>query len=419
MTWEPVLDADLRSRALDAAREMGRVVARSFHEDDALPSEGDASLSRGWTGTAVTMHYLDRAFPEEGFGAVAGSALDRAIGAVAAQPMNVGLMQGFTGVAWAIEHLDENPGPEDANSGIDDALIAMVGGAEWNGLYDLVSGLVGVGVYALGRLSYPSGRKCLDLVVERLSEWAEPAEPGVTWYTSPDLVPPSARDRVPEGYYNLGMAHGVPGVVALLAQTYRAGIGGGRVAELLEGAVEWTLAQTLPDGERATWPYFVGPGVEPGPARLAWCYGDPGIIAALLAAADALDRPDWERAALDTLERAVRRPPRSSDVQGASLCHGAMGVAHLWNRMWQRVRSDELRDSISYWTSVALDQRTESGTLAGYSVWRPGHDDEGGDVQGPGLLAGVAGVALALVAAATDQEPAWDSHMLLSEAAPI
>jgi hypothetical protein len=48
-------------------------------------------------------------------------------------------------------------------------------------------------------------------------------------------------------------------------------------------------------------------------------------------------------------------------------------------------------------------------------VWDPASDqEEGGDVQGPGLLAGVAGIALALVAAATDREPAWDSHLLLS-----
>jgi hypothetical protein len=50
-------------------------------------------------------------------------------------------------------------------------------------------------------------------------------------------------------------------------------------------------------------------------------------------------------------------------------------------------------------------------------VWDPAsEEEEGGDVQGPGLLAGVAGIALALVAAATDDEPAWDSHLLLSEA---
>jgi lantibiotic modifying enzyme len=361
------------------------------------------------------MHHLHRVFPDEGFDEVRAAALDRAAEAVSEQPMNAGLMQGFPGVAWAIEHLGENAGDEDANSAIDDALLAMGGAATWNGLYDLVSGVVGVGVYALARLPAPSARALLERVVEVL---ADSAEGGTTWYTKPELIPPSARERVPEGYYNLGLAHGVPGVVGILAHAHRAGVARERTAALLEAAVPWTFAQTLPEGGRATWPYFVGPGIDPQPARLAWCYGDPGVITALLHAAGALGREDWEAAALAALQRAVARPPGDSDVQGASLCHGAMGLAHLWNRLWQRYPSDALRASIEYWTTVALDMRTHPGGLAGYSVWRPDHDEEGGDVQGPGLLAGIAGIALALVAATTDQEPVWDGFLLLREPAP-
>ncbi|MDQ3958053.1 MAG: Lanthionine biosynthesis cyclase LanC, partial [Actinomycetota bacterium] len=118
------------------------------------------------------------------------------------------------------------------------------------------------------------------------------------------------------------------------------------------------------------------------------------------------------------LERALRRSPEASDVQGASLCHGAAGLAHLWARLWQTTRLDPLRDAAAYWVAAALDQRTSAEGLAGYSVWDPSDEDGGGDVQGPGLLAGVAGVALALVAAATENEPCWDSHLLLSAPQP-
>lgn len=409
-----MLEGDLAARALGAAREIGLAVAQSFRDGESSPAAGDASLSRGWTGTAVTMHYLHRGFPGEGFDEVRAAALDLAVAAVSEQPMNAGLLQGFPGVAWAIEHLGENEGDEDANSAVDDALLAMGGAAAWNGLYDLVSGIVGAGVYALERLPAPAGRKLLELVVDALGESAETTAAGTTWYTKPELIPPTARERVPEGYYNLGLAHGVPGVIGVLAHAHRAGIAPDRSQRLLEGAVQWLLAQALPPGGRATWPYFVGPGIDPQPARLAWCYGDAGAITALLAAAEALGRDDWQRVALDALERAAVRPPGDSDVQGTSLCHGAMGLAHLWNRIWQRYPSETLRRSIDYWTRAALDRRVEPGGFAGYSVWRPDHDEEGGDVQGPGLLAGVSGIALALVAAATTDEPAWDRHLLLS-----
>ena len=416
VTWEPVLEGELRERALGAAHDIGRALAAAFEADRSPASSGDPSLSRGWTGTAVTMHYLDAAFPGEGFAAVSEAALDRAVDAVAAQRMSPGLLQGFPGTAWAIEHLGQNTGAEDANAAVDEALIDMLAAPRWSGLYDLVSGLVGVGIYALERLPAASGRRLLELVIGKLGEWSEPASPGLTWFTKPELIPPTARERVPDGYYNLGLAHGVPGVIALLAYAHRASVARDAAAPLLDGAVEWVLAQALAGDGRATWPYFVGPGIDPRPARLAWCYGDPGVIASLLAAADALERSHWEDAALAALSRAVARPPGASDVQGASLCHGAMGLAHLWNRMWQRTGSEELRASIAYWTRVALDLRTHPDGLAGYSVWDPDSDtEEGGDVQGPGLLAGIAGVALALVAAATDLEPAWDAHLLMSE----
>ena len=415
-TWEPILAGDLQVRALEAARAIGRVLVEVFERDDAPPSRGDASLSRGWTGTAVTLHHLHKAFPGEGFDAVSDAALDRAIAAVAGQRMNPGLLQGFPGVAWALEHLGQNEGPDDANAAVDEALVAMLGSGPWRGLYDFVSGLAGVGVYGLARLQAPSGRKCVELAVAQLRDWSEPGDPGLTWYTPPELIPPSARERVPQGYYNVGLAHGVPGVIAVLAYAHRAGVAPDETAALIEGAVEWVLAQALPGGGRATWPYFVGPGVEPRPARLAWCYGDPGVIVSLLVAADALGRPEWEQEASAALERALARPPGASDVQGASLCHGAMGLAHLWNRMWQRTRSQTLRDAVEYWTTVALDLRAHPDGLAGYSVWDPAsEDEEGGDVQGPGLLAGIAGIALALVGAATEREPAWDAHLLLSD----
>ncbi|MFN2588036.1 MAG: lanthionine synthetase C family protein [Actinomycetota bacterium] len=410
--WRPVLEGDLAARALAAARDIGGAVAEGFERSDPSPATGDASLSRGWTGTAVTMHYLDRAFPDGGFGEVGAAALDRAVEAVAEQPMNAGLMQGFPGVAWAVEHLAESSEVEDATSAIDEALLGMT--AAFDGLYDLVGGLVGVGVYALERLPAPAGRKLLELVVDALAGSAEDAAPGLTWYTKPELIPPSARDRVPEGYYNLGVAHGVPGVVGLLAHAHLAGVAREATARLLEGSVTWLLAQTLPSGGRATWPYFVGPGIDPHPARLAWCYGDPGVITVLLTAAAAFDRAGWERAALMALDRAAARPPGDSDVQGVSLCHGAMGLAHLWTRLWQRHPTPALRRSIEFWTTATLDRRVHPEGFAGYSVWDPERDDEGGDVQGPGLLAGVSGVALALVAAATHDEPAWDRHMLLS-----
>ena len=54
---------------------------------------------------------------------------------------------------------------------------------------------------------------------------------------------------IPSGYYNLGLAHGVPGVIALLGQACAAGVAVDKARPLLDGAVHWLLAhQEGPDG---------------------------------------------------------------------------------------------------------------------------------------------------------------------------
>ena len=124
--------------------------------------------------------YLDLVRPGQGYDDVAMELLERAIdttGQVQAPP---GFYSGFSGVAWTLEHLRgrlfEDDG-EDPGEEVVAALVEHVSLSPWRGHYDLISGLVGFAVYALERLPRPGGRECLERVVARLAETAEP-QPG-------------------------------------------------------------------------------------------------------------------------------------------------------------------------------------------------------------------------------------------------
>src|SRR5215831_4531139 len=69
------------------------------------------SLS-GQGGLALLYSYLERAFPDHGFGDVAEEHLAAAISALAATPMPPALYSGFTGLAWCVEHI--SPAAADA-----------------------------------------------------------------------------------------------------------------------------------------------------------------------------------------------------------------------------------------------------------------------------------------------------------------
>jgi hypothetical protein len=182
---------------------------------------------------------------------------------------------------------------------------------------------------------------------------------------------------------------------------------------LLTEAVGWLLAQRLPDGERSCFPTFVAAGHSPEPARTAWCYGDPGIAAVLLIAAQATGSAEWQATALDLARTAAGREAAEARVRDAGLCHGAAGLAHLFNRMHQATGDAALGEAARDWFHRALDMRDPERGVAGFPALMPGPGSPQW-VADPGLLMGSTGVGLALLAAIGTVEPAWDRVLMLS-----
>lgn len=407
--WQPILNGPRSKRALDAVQ--GIIAGIPDPSSAEIPH---ASLAQGTAGLAVLCAYLALADHDDGENAQ--RFLERAVHALASEPMDPSLYGGFTGIAWATAHLQRQLSDsveDNSDEAIDKALRAYLARSPWRGNYDLISGLVGFGVYALERLPHPMALKLLECVVERLDETAERNAKGITWFTSPELLPAWQRELCPNGYYNLGLAHGVPGVVALLGQVCAADVKRAKAQPLLEGAVSWLLAQRLGSGGHSSFPSWLGPGVERDDCRLAWCYGDAGIAAALLGAARCLGKQTWEREALKIARRAAKRPPETAGAVDAGLCHGAAGLGHIFNRMFQATGVAWLKQAAIFWFDRTLEMRRPTGGIGGFLAL-DAVDGERCWVDDPGFLTGAAGVALALLAAITPVEPAWDRVLLLS-----
>lgn len=467
---QPLLTGALRERALDAVRD----VARALVNPADVPTRratggGDATLASGHAGIALLYAYLARAeragepalaaarVGGDDHAEVAMRYVDAAITAMAEQPMNAGLYAGFPGIAWVVTHVETllAAGPEDAAAGpdapgdpdggdtsgdrddadgpdddgddgddgaaeIDDALLGLVRMQPWPHDYDLITGLVGMGVYALERLPRPAAQQCLEAILDRLDERAERGPQGTTWHTPPAHLPPHQLVSHPGGHYNLGLAHGVPGVVGLLGAMWAAGVARARVAPLLEQTVAWLLSRALPPGlgARYGWAEGVGagPGIDRTPTRSAWCYGDPGVAAALLLAGRATGNARWIDEARALALGIAARPEADAGVLDAGLCHGSAGLGHVLYRMYRATGEPALAEAARAWLARTLDMRAPELTpnVAGFR-------SRGADAQGeigweadPGLLTGAAGVALALLAGLGHVPPDWDRVLLLS-----
>jgi len=220
---------------------------------------------------------------------------------------------------------------------------------------------------------------------------------------------------VPHLDWNLGVAHGVPGVIAMLGRIAAADVDARtkkRALSLLERAVEWLLAQELPRSSEGC--FAVAAGSPREPARLAWCYGDPGIAATLFVAARATRNRVWERAAMRIALRAATRPADTAGVVDAGLCHGAAGVAHIFHRLFLATGEERLAEAARFWFARTLAMRRMGRGFAGFRVRVPPTMNKRGWLTEPGFLTGAAGITLALIAATTDADPTWDRTLLLS-----
>ena len=275
---------------------------------------------------------------------------------LATQPLTSSLYAGFPGIAWAVELVDRllGAGGEDRNGDIDEALTSLLRRYPGQAPYDLVQGLTGLGVYALARWPRPAAAQCILGVVEQLARQARHDRDGVYWWTPPTWNG-LQRERYQPGGVDLGVAHGIAGIIPFLARVHRLGLAQQTVRPLLDGAVGWLLAHMVDTASGPTVPCFVADGVEPGPARSAWCYGDPGVAAALLLAARDVGEPAWAAVATALAMRAAIRPPDQTGVVDAGLCHGSAGLAHLFNRMYQMTAEPALADAARFWVERTLE----------------------------------------------------------------
>lgn len=181
----------------------------------------------------------------------AGKALAAAVTAISDR-REPGLYGGAARVAFAVGHLSAGDDADTACEMIERSLARYLEAP--CEIYDLISGLVGFAVPVLQRIAdgKPSmtSEPLARTILTQLERLARPMPTGLAWHTPPDQLPDWQREIAPDGYYNLGLAHGIPGVVAILARYIVAGVEVRRAQTLLEGAIAYMRSVAGPPGSR-------------------------------------------------------------------------------------------------------------------------------------------------------------------------
>jgi len=437
-TWSPILSPESRTAAL--AWDSIDAIAQAVVTRDYKPTAQDKLRGHNYYEEALLYAYLAVARNDLEWASRATESLNLAIERVAENAGYLGLYGGITGLGWTVEHVSrlfeqiavddsseenkdwaaesssgETP-EEDLNADVDAIVIRNLRHMTASNPYDLISGLVGFGVYFIERLPRQSAVEGINTILDQLERLSQKTNDGITWHSGPELLPDWQREQCPGGYYNLGVAHGIPGVIHFLSEVSASPVArSNRSWQLLDGAVRWFIKQARPSGLASRFSSWVVPGVEPTDSRMAWCYGDLGILAVLLQAANRADRPDWRQFANELLDHCLAWPMEKAGIGDAPLCHGAIGVAHIFNRIYQEEDDHRCLNAALQWYERTLAMRQPGSGVGGYSsLTKPDPDKPIVWEPSSAFLDGAIGVALGLLAAVTAIEPAWDRMLLLS-----
>lgn len=213
--------------------------------------------------------------------------------------------------------------------------------------YDVIGGWSGIGRSLLSFSNYPETEKALKDILNyavHLSRQTEINNHLVpSWYIPKEnLFLSQEKLSNPNGNFNCGVAHGIPGVLAFLSIATKHQVIVPGQLEAIERITSWLIQwiQTyqgivfMPN--TITWDDSVSNKYTQGfQHRDAWCYGSPGVARTIWLAGDACQREDWKRQALSLFKSTFQRSKELWRVTSPTFCHGYAGLLSLTQEMWR------------------------------------------------------------------------------------
>ncbi len=407
--WKPLLAGDSRTRAELKIDEIAEILSSSVENIENISLMGKAG------GLALFFAYYGRYKNSDKHIDLCNDVLEKIIDLSNTIAIHYPFSMGISGALWAIQHLCDNGFIEtdfeelfsEADEDIKNDMILNMQEGEHN--YDFLRGSMGIAFYFLKR----NNEKCdvyTEMFLEELTKSAISDKDKMTVRWKSTIV---GKESKVKQVYDFGLSHGMASIINFLSRYLQKRPDKGEYLKLLLGAINYFKEHVQdPKIYQSYFPVWLELHESlPNPSRLAWCYGDLGIGISLFRAAKVLNDKKLEQYVLAILKyTASRVNPEAELVTDAGLCHGAMGNALLFHRLFNETMVKEFEDAASHWYNVGLNMATYKNGLAGFNARMV---KQAADVD-YGFLTGIAGIGLALISAISDIEPKWDECMLIS-----
>jgi lantibiotic modifying enzyme len=387
------------------ANQISQEIAEKWEEFDEI------GLLEGKSGMVLLFAYLSKLFPGKGYEATTLYYLNDLRESLAVDELGYDLSGGVAGIGFVFQHLKNL---EVLDSWVDldlselDEFIGLGADRDFKtGNWDPLLGLTGLGIYFLERNKETGEKKWLEKIVDYLADMRVTASGRAIWITP-------GYKKYDKDTYNFGLAHGMPGVLSFLAQVHARGIKQQEIEIMIHSCLLFLLDHEYPDDPVYSFPPASNVVQEGKPSkpysRLGWCYGDLSMANALIHCGKALQHDDWWDKGIEVALKTTRRTLEASGCIDAPFCHGTVGVAHQYHRLYLLTRNNVFKEGRNNWIDLTQKHFYKQGEGAGGYYYRSYNEktDQPEFIPQYGLLQGSAGIALVYLSILYDIDPDCD-----------
>lgn len=339
--------------------------------------------------------------------------LSRLVDVFPQQEYSNGFLEGFEGVFWVVDYLEKCEIIDNSNL-LDELLPHLIQSLRFDLQYnnfDVFHGSINKLHFIITSNKFPD-ILVIELVnefLDRLYENRIENEIGIYWYD----VLAGEKGLIENVYVNLGIPHGMPGLLLFLIKLKEKKFQHDKIDVLVEGILKVIFNSKNINYQDSYFPGTIAP-VDIGKefhesSRLAYCYGDLGVVFAVLYASKILDKPELKEEVGMVIESLKTRLVTNSSIDvfedylflDTAFCHGLSGVVYMFSKINKLLNNEEFEKRTEYWIKELLHnleiQLTVTTSIYYPDYKQPTEEREKYTIYEQSILGGYSGTGLVLL----------------------
>jgi lantibiotic modifying enzyme len=379
-------------------------------------SDADHTITHGKPGILIALSYyncfnLNPAYKKTVERAIQ-DCIDGILNDIETKHLDSSLAFGLTGITYALQTAYELNQQDKIDTEWFSELNILIADSAEGFLevsdFDFFRGSSGMIMYLLK--FYPK-HELLPKFVESLYEKAVWDEESCYWIFY-SFDPEKKTFSYREDLVNLGLAHGMCGIISILSELFKKGISQQKCYKMIEGAIKYfkTIHNRQLDSQFP--PIFNQNSTIQETSRLGWCYGDSALGLCILKAAKYCKNESWSSFGEEVCMISTNRKINNSFLEEHGICHGFFGAMHIYDKLFRNTEKNIYKEAREYWFEIGMEKRDFNLNSLGFYQTDYGVDYIAEKKITYGLLQGLSGILLCLLSYNGYSYP-WDDLLLL------